>query len=162
MFDWILNAPQVKAVRTLNSEINISVAPWSDFYTLKYVLCTTQSFADVSKIGVLKIWRPSTLLKRDSITGAFLTIFNVKMCQILLYTLSDLLDSIYLLSIIKQCTHPHSPPFISTHRHPTKIFFHPPLPFQNNAPYTPNHHHPPPKNVPPTQNNSLSLKIIPQ
>ena len=52
-----------------DSEINISVvAPWSSFYVFKEILCTKQPFADVFKIDVLKIWRPSTLLKRDSNT----------------------------------------------------------------------------------------------
>ena len=111
MFDWILNTPLVKVVKTQirniffqiiqaifwnllffaspflyisditlqrlslfsNSEINISVAPWSSFYALK-TSCTKQLFADVFKIDVLMIWRPSTLLKRDSNTGVFLWI----------------------------------------------------------------------------------------
>ena len=55
-----------------NSEINISVVPWSSFYVFKDILCTRQPFADVFKIGVLKPCRPSTLLKRDSNTGVFM------------------------------------------------------------------------------------------
>ena len=35
-----------------NSEISISVAPWSSFYVFKDILCTKQPFADVFKIGV--------------------------------------------------------------------------------------------------------------
>ena len=35
-------------------------------------LCTKEPFADVFKINVHKIWRSSTLLKRDSNTGVFL------------------------------------------------------------------------------------------
>ena len=93
MFDWILNTPLVKVVRTQIRNIffqiiqaifwnllffaspflYISVAPWSSFYALK-TSCTKQLFADVFKIDVLMIWRPSTLLKRDSNTGVFLWI----------------------------------------------------------------------------------------
>ena len=54
-----------------NSKINISVAPWSSFYAFKDILCTKQPFADVFKIDVLKIWKRSTLLKRDCDTGVF-------------------------------------------------------------------------------------------
>ena len=136
MFDWILNAPQVKAVRTLNSEINISVAPWSGFYAFKYILCTTQSFADVFKIGVLKIWRPSTLLKRDSITGAFLQYSMskcVKFCCI--HYQIYLIQYIYwvLSNSVPTRTHPHSsqptaiqPKYFSTHPYPSKIMPHTP------------------------------------
>ena len=31
------------------------VAPWSRFYGCKYILCTKQPFADIFKIGLLKI-----------------------------------------------------------------------------------------------------------
>ena len=59
-----------------NCKINISVAPWSSFYAFKDILCTKQPSADVFKINVLKIWKPSTLLKRDSNTGVFPSILQ--------------------------------------------------------------------------------------
>ena len=58
----------------LNSEINISVVSWPNFYVFKDILRNKQPFADVFKIGVLKTWRSSTLLKRDPNTGVFLSI----------------------------------------------------------------------------------------
>ena len=59
-----------------NSEISISVAPWSRFYVFKDILCTKQPFADVFNIGVFMTWKPSTLVKRESNTGVFLWILR--------------------------------------------------------------------------------------
>ena len=37
-----------------NSEINISVAPWSSFYAFRGILCTKQPFADVFTFTFIK------------------------------------------------------------------------------------------------------------
>ena len=53
-----------------NSEVNTPVTSWSSFYVLNNI-CAREPFADIIKIGVLKTWRPSTLLNRDSDAGFF-------------------------------------------------------------------------------------------
>ena len=57
------------------------------------------------------------------------------------------------MGIIKQCTHPHSLPYIPTHLHPPKIFSRSSPPSQNNAPPTQN-------NTPYTQTHSIRPKCL--
>ena len=62
------------------------------------------------------------------------------------------------MGIIKQCTHPDSPPPISIHPHPDP-------PTQNNAPPTSTQPHPPkimPHTPPPTQNNAQPTPTYPK
>ena len=53
-----------------NSEVNTPVTSWSSFYVFNDI-CAREPFADIFNIGVLKTWRPSILLNRDSDAGFF-------------------------------------------------------------------------------------------
>ena len=91
-----------------NSELNISVAPWSSFYVFKDTLSTKQPIADVFEIHVCKIWRPSTLLKRDSNTGALLWIlqnfYEQLFCRTPPLAASPLNFTLYFQAVNSGCT----------------------------------------------------------
>ena len=46
------------------------------------------------------------------------------------------------MDIVKQCTHPHSPPITPAHPKYWPTYFHSPSPTNNNAPYTLTHPNP--------------------